>query len=83
MKGLHFGRFYDIPDEHELRSAHISKAEEKEAKRDRTFEEFLDMFKDHIEGKIDPETRIGNRPDTAEKAERGGGHNESLDGSRR
>jgi len=65
-KGLSFGRYYDIPDELELRSEHVAAIEEQEAQRDRTFEEFLEMFKEHIEGKKDPNDRVGNRPDTAE-----------------
>ena len=45
--------------------------EEKEAQRDRTFEEFLEMFKDHIEGKCDANERVGNRPGTADAREAG------------
>ena len=43
--------------------------EEKEAARDRTYEEFLEMFKDHIEGNRSAEERVGNRPGTAEARE--------------
>jgi len=45
------------------------------------------MFQNHIEGKVDPNDRVGNRPGTAEGGEpggdRAGGHNESADGSRK
>jgi hypothetical protein len=39
------------------------KFEEKEAKRDQTWDEFLSMFTEHIEGKIDPLIRTGGRKD--------------------
>ena len=65
-KGLNFARYHDIPDEIELREAQLAVVEEKELKRDRTYDEFLDMFKDHIEGKVDANERVGNRPSTAE-----------------
>jgi hypothetical protein len=32
--------------------------------RDKTFEEFMSEFKDHLEGKVDPTERIGERPET-------------------
>lgn len=62
--------------------------EEKEAQRDRTYEEFLDMFRDHIEGKCDANERVGNRPGTAEAAEAGAEkaperNTESVEGSRK
>ena len=89
-KGLSFGRCYDIPDEMELRANHLAAIEEVENTRDRTFEEFLEMFKDHIEGKKDPNDRVANRPDTAEareaakeKAEERERANESVEGSRK
>ena len=88
MKGLTFGRYYDIPDEFALRQAQIAVVEEKEAQRDRTYEEFLEMFKDHIEGKCDANERTGNRPDTAQAAEAGAEkaverNTESVEGSRK
>lgn len=43
----------------------MSNTEEQEAARDRTYTEFVEMFKDHIEGKVDPRDRVGNRPETA------------------
>ena len=90
MKGLKFGRYYDIPDEFALRQAQMAVVEEKEAQRDRTFEEFLDLFKDHIEGKCDANERVGNRPGTAEAKEAGAEraveaerHDGSVEGSRK
>lgn len=65
-KGMQFARYHDIYDEIELRQAQMVIVEEKELNRDRTFEEFLDMFQDHIEGKMDANERVGNRPTTAE-----------------
>lgn len=86
MKGLDFARYHDIPDELIIRDKRIAVVEEKELKRDRTYEEFLEMFKDHIEGKVDANERVGNRPSTAEaqdaRESKGVGLNESLDGSR-
>ena len=43
-KGMQFARYHDIHDEIELREAQMVIVEEKELNRDRTFEEFLDMF---------------------------------------
>ena len=88
MKGLKFGRYYDIPDEFALRQAQIAVVEEKEAQRDRTYDEFLEMFKDHIEGKCDAQERVGNRPGTAEAADAGPEkaaerNTESVEGSRK
>ena len=44
------------------------------------------MFANHIEGKVDANDRVGNRPSTAEAAEdreqRAAGGDQSLDGSR-
>lgn len=44
------------------------------------------MFANHIEGKVDANDRVGNRPSTAEAAEdrdqRAVGGDQSLDGSR-
>ena len=87
MRGLKFGRYFDIPDEMALRQEKMAAVEEKEAQRDRTFEEFLEMFKDHIEGKCDPSARVGDRPGTAEGKEEKGAdrerNNESVEGSRK
>ena len=41
----------------------MEKHEEEEAKRDQTWEEFLAMYQQHIEKKVDPSTRTANRPD--------------------
>ena len=43
----------------------MAKNEKAEAERDRTFEEFKEMYTDHIEGKIPAETRTKDRPVTA------------------
>lgn len=62
---LNYGRTYDIIDEELVRNREIQKEAEEEAKRDQTWEDFLKMYQDHIEGKIDPDTRTANRPETA------------------
>ena len=62
---LNYGRTYDIIDEELVRNREMQKEAEEEAKRDQTWEEFLKMYQDHIEGKIDPDTRTANRPETA------------------
>jgi bifunctional DNA-binding transcriptional regulator/antitoxin component of YhaV-PrlF toxin-antitoxin module len=57
------------------RDRQIKEAEE-EAKRLKTYNEFLELYLDHIEGRVDPSTRVGNRPETANEAEgqsKGGG----------
>lgn len=46
--------------------------EEKEAKRDLTYEEFLGKYLDHIEGRVSSDERFINRPGTAD----GGGTTE-------
>lgn len=43
-----------------------------EAKRDRTYEEFEAMYGDHLAGLIDPQTRVGGRPETANYEDGGG-----------
>ena len=43
----------------------MAKNEEIEATRDKTFDEFMEMFEDHIEGKVDANLRTQGRPDTA------------------
>ena len=61
---LTYGRLYDVPDEVAIRQKEVQKNEEAEADRDKTFEEFMAMFQDHIENKVDPVTRVGGRPET-------------------
>ena len=41
----------------------MQKNQEEEEKRDMTWEEFLQQYESHIEGKVDPTTRTGNRPE--------------------
>ena len=54
-----------MPDEIMLRQRQMAKNEEIEATRDKTFDEFMEMFEDHIEGKVDANLRTQGRPDTA------------------
>lgn len=58
-------RTKDIPDEMLMRQIELKQIAVEEAKRDKTFEEFSDTFKDHLEGNVDPSTRTGGRPATA------------------
>lgn len=69
-KGLSYGRLYDVPDEVVLRRREMARNEEIEAKRDKTFDEFMAMFEDHIEGKVDAAPRTVNRPSTPEPGDR-------------
>jgi|TARA_B110000285_G_scaffold209047_1_gene249707 hypothetical protein len=32
--------------------------------RDQTLDEFFEKYGDHIDGKVDPQTRVANRPET-------------------
>lgn len=63
-----------VPDERLQRHLELKKEAEADAARDRTFEEFKEMYLDHIDGKIDAATRVANRPDSAdaEPVSRGG-----------
>ena len=70
ISGINYGRLYDVPDEIMLRQRQMAKNEEIEATRDKTFDEFMEMFGEHIEGKVDPNTRVGGRPDTATAREK-------------
>lgn len=64
IQDLPYGRLYDVPDESAIRLKQVQKNEEAEAKRDKTYDEFMAMFQDHIENKVDPSTRVGGRPET-------------------
>jgi hypothetical protein len=55
-----------VPDERLMKHLAAKEEAEAEAARDRTFEEFKDMYLDHIEGNVNPENRIMNRPDSAD-----------------
>ena len=43
--------------------------DEREGKRDMSYEEFVSKYQDHIEGKASSEDRFANRPGTAEGAD--------------
>ena len=62
---LQINKTLDIPDDVLQRNIILEKNAVAEAKRDRTFEEFSQMYEDHILGKIDPQERVGDRPVTA------------------
>ena len=61
---ININKTMNIPDEMLLRQMELKEAALVEAKRDTTFEEFEKMYAEHIEGKIDPNLRVGNRPET-------------------
>jgi hypothetical protein len=63
---LTYARFYDVPDEVQIQEQETMKIQEAEAQRDKTFEEFLEMFQDHIEGKMDAHARTAHRPGTGD-----------------
>ena len=60
-------RKFNIPDLAKEKREAERVVEEEEMNRDRTWEEFLNMYQDHIQGKIDPSTRTANRRDKEEK----------------
>ena len=68
---LNLNKTLTIPDDELKRQQEMEAAAIVEAKRDRTFEEFEEMYGDHILGKIDPELRVGGRPVTAGFGEEG------------
>ena len=41
----------------------MQKHQEEEEKRDMTWEEFMQQYEQHIEGKVDASLRTANRPD--------------------
>ena len=62
---LNLNRTKDVPDEMLMRQLELKQVAVEEAARDRTFEEFQDSFKAHLEGTADPNERTGGRPATA------------------
>lgn len=67
----------NIPDEMLLRQIELKEAAMTESKRDRTFDEFFEMYGDHIQGKIDPSLRVGARPETVPFEEGSRGQNKT------
>lgn len=66
---LTYGRFYDIPDEEALNKRKVEKEKVEEEARDKTFDEFMAMFENHLNGTAKPEDRTKNRPNTANDEE--------------
>ena len=60
--GLHMNKTMSVPDERLIKHLELKAEAEADAARDRTFEEFKDMYLDHIEGNVDPNLRLMNRP---------------------
>lgn len=56
----------NIPDEMLSRQIELQNYAVEEAKRDRTYEEFEQMYGDHLNGLVDPATRVAGRPETAD-----------------
>jgi hypothetical protein len=50
-----------VPDLQQQQEIEMQKHAEEEEKRDMTWEEFLQQYEQHIEGKVDPTIRTANR----------------------
>ena len=61
-------RTLNIIDEIEERMKQQKIIEDLEANRDMSYEEFLEKYLDHIEGRVDPEEVANQRPITAEES---------------
>mmetsp|Transcript_1986 Transcript_1986/g.3492 ORF Transcript_1986/g.3492 Transcript_1986/m.3492 type:complete len:288 (+) Transcript_1986:10-873(+) len=72
---LNINKTMNSPDDQLERHQQMKKQQEIEANRDKTFDEFEKTYLDHIKGKVDPSTRTGNRPESAnmEDGSRAGG----------
>jgi len=73
---LNINKTLTIPDERLQRHLAMKAEAEADAARDRTFEEFKEMYLDHIEGKVSADARVKDRPDSADAepaVSRGGG----------
>ena len=69
---INVNKTINIPDEMLQRQQELKMTANEEAKRDRTYEEFEAMYGDHLAGLIDPQSRVGGRPDTANFEDGGG-----------
>ena len=68
---LNCNRTMNVADEVLARNDEMAKNDKAEAERDRTFDEFKELYEAHIEGKIPAETRTKDRPVTAAEGEDG------------
>mmetsp|Transcript_15670 Transcript_15670/g.24025 ORF Transcript_15670/g.24025 Transcript_15670/m.24025 type:complete len:141 (-) Transcript_15670:1199-1621(-) len=74
VKKIHINKTMNVIDELLQRQEELAEVAEVEASRDKTYDEFLETYIEHINGKIDPSTRTANRPETAQgEGSRGGG----------
>ena len=64
-KPLHANRTLDVADEILARNLEMEKNFAHENTRDRTFQEFVAQYEDHINGEVDPALRTAGRPTTA------------------
>jgi hypothetical protein len=80
---LNMNKTLTITDERLQRHLELKKEAEADSARDRTFEEFKEMYLDHVEGKVDASLRVANRPDSAdgEPASRGGPRTGGMSGN--
>ena len=69
---INVNKTVNIPDEMLQRQVELKATAIEEAKRDRTYEEFEAMYGDHLAGLVDPQTRVGGRPETANFEDGGG-----------
>jgi len=64
---LNMNKTMSVPDERLIKHLELKAEAEADAARDRTFEEFKEMYLDHIEGNVDPNIRLMNRPGTGDE----------------
>lgn len=69
---LNVNKTINVPDEMQQRQKELKETALEESKRERTFEEFEAMYGDHLNGLVDPQTRVGGRPETANFEDGGG-----------
>ena len=62
---LHANRTLDVADEILARNLEMEKNFAHENTRDRTCQEFIAQYEDHINGEVDPALRTAGRPTTA------------------
>ena len=62
-------RTLNIIDEIEERIKQQTQIDQVESQRDKTYEEFLGTYLDHIEGRVEHDERHAHRPVTAEGAD--------------
>lgn len=62
---IHNHRMLNVPDEMAAIEKECKQQAYENVRKDKTFDQFMTTYKLHIEGKIDPHNRVGDRPETA------------------